>query len=586
MPHPGINGHGTISYNGFTFKGAGKTTEMNFAPKFDESGRVVVETVVMLSVRGYVTDDEYFHSSSGPTDSRMATIQRQLMQSGGPLVVEGLGYGDVELNTSRTNTDLNWGPRVLNCKVRPVGTNRVMQVDLTLQYSLARCGNDFVTGMIGDVKALNWSVAYAIDDAGLTTRTVSGYIEIVSRSRSASAGGAPYRVADEFRDKIQVPIPYGFTRMSQNWNSRADKGRMEFSIVDRELPSETGSPPGVSRMELQHRAVAKWPNFGKQIMMLNGRLQVIKGFPMGQAWERVVLLLRQRIAHWLRFGSVKPISIDIAEEIYSRIIVFSMAFQVMPREEVGSNSHFGDFVSRSGLLTAFRNAGHREHAASMAGTAWHNRGLAKLALDPSCDKLIDVCSTDDTLRLKDGLSRGTLTERLGPSLVIGCPTREFSYIHWENSFVMHSASGAIVHRKMKTKPQQVFSPGQNEGGFVQYDWEHPRLKGRNDLIVQKDGNFTIRFWMIGNAVRHGYPVEVPKVLKVWDREAEMIPDDAATADQIVGYGGGCPYYAKAWRIGYIVAFDTLAGMQQALRTGLADAVIATEDDPKGLKMGR
>src|SRR5690606_22891022 len=132
-----------------------------------------VETVVTLSVRGYITDDENFYRADGSTDNRMAAIQQQLMQSGGPLTVSGLGYGDVELNTGGGVIDVGWGPRVLNVRVKPVGGNRVMQVDMTLQYAVARCGsNGALTGTPGDIKSINYAVSYGIDQAGLTTLTV------------------------------------------------------------------------------------------------------------------------------------------------------------------------------------------------------------------------------------------------------------------------------------------------------------------------------------------------------------------------------------------------------------------------------
>ena len=170
-----LDGVGTISYNGWTFSGPRVSSTLSIRPQRDRSGRNVTHDIYTISVVAIVTDDlGGLDGSGGDAGTVMADLQTQLLKDGGQLVYTGMGHGTFSINTSSTTRDVSYGPKTRELICKPIGSIGAFEVRWTVEIHIKRCAGNVLFGRIGNFKAFSYSIDYAIDREGLTSRTVAG----------------------------------------------------------------------------------------------------------------------------------------------------------------------------------------------------------------------------------------------------------------------------------------------------------------------------------------------------------------------------------------------------------------------------
>lgn len=349
-----LNPLGSITYNGFEFKGPRFSWSAAMRPEWSKDGRTTLGSVTTLTVRYMLSDgyniDDLYHSNNVDVTANHNTnilngrrsiqwLRTMLLKSGCRLTIEGMGF-DIDLNPGQGSAsvtgsfdqliDIRWGPKPINCEITPIGDGIFWQIDWVVEYCLPECtatsgnGHTGYTAQDGGVssyvgypylinmavpfdanyafESVVYNVGWTIDRAGLTTRVIEGELSVITHRKSAATlNGARNEIpwtADEAREIIAPVVPDEFQRIDQNWELSEDKRSLSFRIIDQELASENAMPPGVVDMQLSHSVSTQGlglPGNTSIICSFNGYVEIVKGFSKGFVFDRCLLIIQQRI---------------------------------------------------------------------------------------------------------------------------------------------------------------------------------------------------------------------------------------------------------------------------------------------------
>jgi hypothetical protein len=161
-------GWGTISYNGYTFNGLRKFSLIG-TDIYDDAGRSVVAVEYTLTVATFI------YGADEPTQAgQMANIRQLLSTPGQALVITGTGVGDIQINgNTPTHIDVGWGPQPQSLDMgSPMPC--VCELIWVCKFTVKECSG----AASNRVMAWNYEVTYNIDDGGITTRIVSGFLQV------------------------------------------------------------------------------------------------------------------------------------------------------------------------------------------------------------------------------------------------------------------------------------------------------------------------------------------------------------------------------------------------------------------------
>ncbi|MCC7422530.1 MAG: hypothetical protein IT428_19800 [Planctomycetaceae bacterium] len=577
---------GTISYNGWTFAGPRIKTALSIQPEYDRSGRTVISDTYTIDVTAWVTDNsDGLGGTGGSASLNMTSIATLLSQSGGALVFSGLGYGDIEVNTNASNRDLKFGPKPQLIRCRPIGGTGAFEVMWTVTACIARCGSGSIVGTVGNLRSFNYGATYNIDRAGLLTRTVAGTIEIIL-NRSSAGAQTIAKTVDDFKGAFSVTIPNGFRRDRYDWQIADDKSSANFTIVDSELPSNNAFPPGVIDMSMTHSVGVSRPRIATITNTISGSVDYCRPYTAGLVWERVLMIIRERIQN-AKAKAKNAVILDdvlITESIFERRIDFSVRYRIL-------GTKFGKLLSTTGLFSPIASTNFQSWGQSLDQTAWHNRGVSRLKMNAADDKIVDVCNQPGTIKITDVYESRGASQNQG-ELTNDCPPKDSSYIGYDSwlkvdtdtptvelypipsvspaaSVVAGGLGAAALGAMVKGPDGSAYPPGT----------EKPPSLGSSLVrsILQKVGEASVKVTLSGRGLRVCYPVEIPSLVKIWEKEPKIQRSLCTIENSEIGTMGGLPVYAAKWSLTYIVAFDDPSEIARIIGD-TSSAVIKTDDD--------
>jgi hypothetical protein len=230
---PGLAATGKLSYNGVQFTGAHNIRAVNEVV-YDETHRRAVAHRITITCETVITND------SNSTDITLESMRFALGQSGRILIFKNKGFGDDLTVNKGTLRDIDNGPHPEILSWEPIGNDLACHVVWRVVVTIPPCKYSKKLG----IKTVVWGASWRIDQEGDTTRTLSGHIDIVGVRRQTTA--------DAFRDWFAPAPVHGFSR-EQEWSLDPAKNRIDFAIVDQQIPSPNPYPQFIPRIQATHR---------------------------------------------------------------------------------------------------------------------------------------------------------------------------------------------------------------------------------------------------------------------------------------------------------------------------------------------
>lgn len=523
-------GCGTISYNGVSTPPLRKFSLVGDYI-YDDANRTVVCVEYTLDVSWFV-----WAATEDAQSALIANIRQKLKTPGQTLLMSNLGLGDIQVNgVGNTHRDLDWGPRPVRLEFSqpaPCAT----EVHWSCKFRIAECS-------AGDILAWNYEVTFSADEAGLWTRTITGYLQIPMR-RPVDGGRSLNTSADAYRDRIRVQVPRGFRRAGQVYPLSKDKGRSDFLIIDTQLDGDP-LPENIIRGDLEYTIESTGFGFQRWVATLSGYLEVAPGKPTSRA-ARMFLLIALDKLQKLRSKAGKdklvlPDRIRMGTRLFGRQSSFSISFAII--------TCIDDIIKNGGIWEPVTANTYEKWAASMQ-EAWGVRGTAGLAYNPTQDAIVDLCANTSLPQIG---SDGPTVPHESDSGVFGAGqiTPENSWLTFENTLRAYRLQDSVQH-----KVADGYTPGDaplrndNFAKATTMSMSATVSPGtqRKD-VTQYQAGPTEYILMQGKALRIKYPVAIPRLLFVNGKEVEVVKE-VIDGPKTVGCFFDAPVYQARWAIIY------------------------------------
>lgn len=541
---------GVVSYNGFVF-GPFRSVTSQVGSIYDEAGRVVIASEITLTVHAIIHGETVAAHAAN-----MDEVLSMLAANGGRLVVRRIGLGsDID---SSINPDLNFGPKPQVVSCRPVGNELAWEIVWTVVYRRAPL---FVAkSQAGAITAANWDIEFSIDENGLVTRSVSGYIEIlvVPKSAGGNATVDAGKIENVFLGALKIEkIPW-MRRVSARRRINHAKNRIDFAVVDTEL-EDSAYPQGITHAEAELTIENNPPGFVNWTAALSASFTVAPGLPKSIAATRWFLMLfdaaaKAREAVKSAKGVVIPERFRITVPKFGRTCRFAASWRM--------TACLHDILAKSGLWEPVAGTDYNLWSQSMDAAGVNNlNGVSTLGLYGD-DFIINLGSSHKTMDVK---TKGLKPDRIAAiDQKLLCPevTEEQSYLGWENRIRAAQEQNAVIHRPMQ-KVAPILgaiagggTPSAIAAGVISY-FLQPETGLKQD-VIQRTGKTDNMVVMSGKSMRLKFAAEVPRLKKVAGADvfqlAERVESRAFTGIF------DCPVIVTRWTILYRVP-DQIYGVK-------------------------
>ena len=524
---PGLPAVGTLSYNGYTFDGTAQIKVAAHKVR-DEAERTVIGVRYEITVSAIIAG-----TGSGTSDVNMAAVHAALSQDGQQLVFANKGFGaSVSVNGPSGFRDIAWGPKTEVLYWAPIGSSQACQIVWVVTTTIPECSFANTSGIM----AMNYEIDYQIDQHGDTTRTISGYLQIaVTRTIVKTIPD----VADRYRTAISPQAPLGYER-TQQWKTSKDKGRLDFTIVDAQIPSPNPYPANVTAISGTHSAGWSRANRqgGKQRNVLEMRVRPQRGISGIQAWLIFHTLLMQRRQAAVYAGrQVMFDELSVQEDLFGFPCAFRAGWHV-----IGS---VDNIITDNGLWKPI-GTDWQLWAASLTGTQLNIRGSSGLILQPNNDAIVDLCGYSGTSQ-NDG---GQIIQQPEPPAAVPLkneyPTPAKSWLYYRAQLIPITSTPLVRHSVLQAPPTDSAPSDPNAtGGF-----SLPYSSSATSDIIQKRGKDRIWVRFVGQARRAGFKIPRPKLVSIGG--AAATEKHGIFSMRKVGDYLGVPVYAAQWDITYVL----------------------------------
>lgn len=577
FPNPG-----NLVYNGFTFPSAFKT-DVKVRPIVSSDGRIVKYREYSLHVESVLVSDDFQPPSNNslivplaagqPIDAAAQQIRRLLTTNGKTLQWTNVGIGG-DLRVSAAGpvsppdrpggpvgqyADVAFGPRVEGFNWVSLGNNRAALLTWDVVVTLA-CEVD---PTLNDFGEFCWGVTFSIGESGLTVRTLTGSAE-TSVHRIGPGGRQIDNTADKLRPQIRFPLMQGFTR-DQNWAISPDKRRLDFQIVDRELPSENPLWPGCVKMDVRHRVslngiTGKGGGFRLWNNILSGTIELAPGVNRGVAWVAFLTILQDRMGAAGGFAGVPdktqgicyvgPMAIE--ESLFTRQMSFNVAWTLV--------SKFANILQASGLWRPvpgdwgkwLSSMGDPNNVGQLQPQSVYGPlGMAALTHQANDDVIVDFCLpfASTPAAVNTPIKESAVYKALQPP----CPPPEdASWLTYRVGVRILRETGTVVHRACgagdSLNATTISAVPPDSAPSFSIGAPSSTLAA---TVVQETGASLMAAELSGYAVRVGRRITPPVLVSIGGNPAVLKRDDVSDND-LVAYAGDCPVYAMQWTRTYHV----------------------------------
>jgi hypothetical protein len=378
---------GLVSYNGVEF-GAKTNSSVRAVPHYDQAERTVSYVIYTITAETIISSEANLNSD---TDGDLAELRLRLLTPGGELHYEDKGFGGLTINVDEDSKDVVWGPKPRLLEWKPLGSNQACKVTWQVEVAIPECDDaSFEFALMES----NWRIQYALDQSGYTRITYSGYIRI-PQTRFFVTSRQMRDNADRYREKIIPPLPAGYRREAQDFVIDESKCRMDYYIVDQQMPPNV-PPPGVVLVNASHEVQSPGPEGARYPgYSWSGRLsadyELQRDVPRITAYSHFLQLMKERLFETNRAaaagkGALILRSFSMAEpEIYGRKSAsFSTTYTY-------STTAPRVLLQASGLWRPLSTSDWNKWAVSLGQGALHPRGLDKKFLPIFADSIVDLC---------------------------------------------------------------------------------------------------------------------------------------------------------------------------------------------------
>jgi hypothetical protein len=568
-------GTGLIFYNGFTFSPAAATVGLSALPLPDSSGRTVKAVRYTFKIHDYLELTGGL-ALIGGLDGRTPSALAKLCKPAGVFRYRGRGFGDLAINTGK-KWDAKWGPwpKVSNWQVKAGnGSVTVIEFDWEVEVVIPNCEDATFKGP-GAFLERNFSVAYAIDRAGYTTKTTTAHLTVPQTRRRVDARLLEDH-ADLYRESLRPALPPNFRRASENFGLSEDKCTLTAVIVDEQLPPNL-PPPGVIEARAEHSyqsiGMARWTG------TLSAEYELAResvAAPLRRSVAGAILafqdLLFERVsmAETMIRGRGLPGDAKILKKLAPGNVVIiphtasASEVDVYGRTKVRISASYlacgvglVEILERGGL---WRRPGFVRtnppwetwvssvYGARGSAAAWGGRGHAQLAFGMSEDKIEDLCgpartgggggppgplsgltTSPPSVYGRQNAPPGLLSS-LGDSLrkAFPAPDKLGSWIEFRADVTVRAHTGAVVGTTLPTAPLtrsaskqatwDVYAglPAADEGqsAFPPLSDLLRESQTAGEVFVQQRTKPALYLTFSGVALRAGYTIPVPEVVSV------------------------------------------------------------------------
>ena len=383
-----------VEYNGVRFGVETSTEACDITPVYSQDGRVVKYVrydLVIFSVLGQSNQER-----GQTTDLDMEALRKRLTAPAAPFVYQGVGLGRLRINVPGERVkDVEWGPRPLLLQWKPIG-QLACEVRWRVSIAIPEC--DLATYEF-ELMELCWKLSWSVDASGYTTRTYSGFLRI-PQTRKSKDDRTLSDQADAYRERIYPPPLVGFRRTPGTFEMNEAKTELRFTVTDQEI-GPYYPPEGVVEVSMSQDVQSVSTPYsvygGRWLGTLTATYEVARDVDRRKALKYFLEALfgRTRRAALVRRTDGKRCSALIVSfrashpEIYGKKgASFSATWTIL--------SQLQDLAKTSGLWASPPGSDPEKWATSLANTAFHLRGNAKLGFSRGGDgqfqdAIVDLC---------------------------------------------------------------------------------------------------------------------------------------------------------------------------------------------------
>lgn len=541
---------GRIVYNGFEFPIAHRMN-LRAQPVYDQAGVSVLYNAYTLSVGCFLTADdeatlaELLQDYSGGGN---AGIRKVLTEPGKALTVQECGVGDIVIDPNTAGLrDVAMGPKPLDLTIRPI-SNLAVEIVWVCQFSLADCLNmDDGTGLAkwdANLLAFNMRVEFVIGFEGLTERVLTGYLQM---PQMLGDDRKPKRNIDDYWGQQYFPVPLGFRRATFGRSLAENHQRLDFRIVDQEIPGDDALPPGVidgnATISVENREAS---NFHLWTYSLEGSFTSARGNSRAHGYNAAFYLLAQYVNRLRGYAlsvnqNIVPEFVRVRRELFNgRRVDFSFSFLVaMPIDQI---------LDASGIFEPVPNSDWNAWKYSM-DQLWQPRGFTGLKNQANNTAIVNICAGGLPSDTTDSERNPPAPVPLAP--IVSCEqiTSQNSWIAYDNHLVGEVYSSATIHTRNNSVRLDVTDNG--EDFTRQGNAELGSFPVGASLEIQTHGPPLVAVLMQGSARRVNFKPLVPALQSI-DGRPVVEKRRNVTGPKVVGNFGDCQVFETKWSILYLV----------------------------------
>ena len=570
---------GTLTNGSSTVTGLSSTSTLDNQALVSGTGitdgttisKIVSATELDLSLLATATGAQSL-TFQNTTDEDMFSLRARLLQNGGELRYERKGVGRILVNefggyagtivdpsAEASYLDVLWGPKPQILQWRPRGSNGACEVVWSVEFAIADCPTTELGNRTDRWLEYNFRLNFNVDRSGYSRRSTTGFLRVAGWRRpeeevTATGTGVGEvsisrklpNTADYYRERITPSKLPGFRRETQDFTLDESKCRLDFSIVDQEMPPDI-PPEGVidataSFSVRQLIGLTKWE------ATLSATYEMARGKPKELAWKHFRDLIADR-----QNAKGQKLSVGTkneAVEVWFHPIAFSMSEPNLYGRAVTSFSltyifitSFANLMKVSGMWRPVPGSNWNKWASSLDDNLG-SRGNQRLRFTPDQEVIIDICAQPVTTEEKasGGVKKpsrpSSVTIPPFPGMGLGLPGLNFpkppekaSWALWENNLDTES------HEQLaQLKP------------LPETDKELHQV----EAILQERASPTNVVIMHGFAARVGWPVDVPVLQFIGGIACEPADLPGFGVRKWVASHWGQPLHCARWRRRYVL----------------------------------
>lgn len=524
----------TITYNGVQFGGADATYAstppeyfLDGAPVYDEAGRAVVQVDYTMTVRS-----TFYADSEAGMSAIADSVKERLSASGKTLTIAGIGIGLDNIQ------DIAWGPLPQSCKWNPWGALS-WECVWVVKFSISECASGNSDPLAW--AAWNYSTTWSNDFEGQCTRTIDGYVQIAGRRNPNNNQVA--HVADETRERINIIVPDKFRRVQNVWRGNAAKDRIDFVVVDEQLPGDP-FPAGITQATGFCSGDSQGPGFAKLNASIGMTLTTAPGVPKGLAGVICMQAFLAKQANMVRRnegGTVIPTSMNFRAGKFdeARTTSFSATWTM--------TKCLNQMLNALGLWEPLVETNYQQWRTSVENL-WVNRGNAGLRESAADDIVLDLCSATTTKTFGNTPSNPPSAEQNG-LFSFQCPDipPDGGWVAYDMHVHLLRMDHQTLHRKavQYTQSSQPSSPGDvvsasgspfNEPTYQQ--------SSQNSHVSEFNGYPELKLVLLFKLLRFKHEPVPPSVRTVGGKPVKLISSSNESA-KVAFESLFCPVWYRA-----------------------------------------